>query len=179
MEAKAILYHSNKKERCRKFISGEEYLILSENLKDDNWLGKGMYFWDNMGNAKWWNKKQCRRNPDISYTIVAVNVDLEKLLDLTDFQVYENLEKIWQDVCKKIKMSPDVPLGNKLNFLFDTQDFLKEYAIIKVNGKYNGTPNKGFFEYNYKTRKAEPTMATKCIYSIRDEGCIIEKEIVS
>ena len=44
MESKAILYHSNKKYKCKKFISQSDYLIVSENDKDDIWLGKGMYF---------------------------------------------------------------------------------------------------------------------------------------
>ena len=73
MESKAILYHSNKQDECNKFISQEEYLILSGNSRDDVWLGKGMYFWDNRGNAEWWNKKQSKRNPNITYTIVAAN----------------------------------------------------------------------------------------------------------
>lgn len=55
MESKAILYHSNTKEECDTFISQENYLIESKNAYDDKWLGYGMYFWDNKGNAVWWN----------------------------------------------------------------------------------------------------------------------------
>lgn len=53
MESKIILYHSDEENKCKQFVDKENVLILSGNTKDDIWLGKGMYFWDNMGNAKW------------------------------------------------------------------------------------------------------------------------------
>ena len=59
MESKIILYHSDEENKCKQFVDKENVLILSGNTKDDIWLGKGMYFWDNMGNDNWWNKKQC------------------------------------------------------------------------------------------------------------------------
>ena len=177
MESKVILYHSNREEECNKFIT-EEYLALSENPKDDIWLGKGMYFWDNRGNAEWWNKKQCKRNSGVVFTIVAANAELDEMLDLTDFDIYMKLEEFWQSICKKIKKNPNVPLGNKLNFFFNSQGFDSMYAIIKVFGKYNGTPSDGLFKFKYNTMYSEPTIAVKCIYSVRDVRCIIEKELV-
>ena len=178
MESKLILYHSNKENECNQFICEKEYLILSKNKRDDIWLGKGMYFWDNKGNAYWWNRKQCKKNPNIQYIIVAANARLDELLDLTDFDVYIKLEELWQNICRKIQRNSDVPLGNKLDFLFDIQHFKKKYAIIKVYGKYNSTPNRGIFRFDYSTVKKEPTIGVKCIYSIRDGRCIEEKELV-
>jgi hypothetical protein len=178
MESKAILYHSNKKEACEQFASKEDYLIISENSKDDIWLGRGMYFWDNMGNARWWNEKQCKRNHDKVYKIVVANAELDELLDLTDVEVYKKLEELWQGICKKIDKDPNVPLGNKLNFFFDEQGFGNRYAIIKVYGKYNRTPNDGVFKFEYDKMRSEPTIAVKCIYSIRDSRCILEKGLI-
>lgn len=43
------------------------YLIYKEDIikngfdpscDDDDWLGEGVYFWDNLNNAKWWNKNK-------------------------------------------------------------------------------------------------------------------------
>lgn len=178
MESRVILYHSNKEEECIQFISKEEYLIISENSKDDIWLGRGMYFWDNKGNVRWWNKKQRKKNPDKVYAMVAANAKLDELLDLTDYEIYKKLEEFWQAICKKIKKDPNVPLGNKINFLFDARGFSGMYAIIKVYGKYNATPNDGLFKFEYDTMKSEPTVAVKCIYSIRDNRCIVEKGLV-
>ena len=179
MEAKAILYHSNKEDECKKFISKKDYLILSKNSKDDIWLGKGMYFWDNRGNANWWNQKQSRRKPNEVYSIAVVNADLCELLDLTDFDIYMKLEELWEAACKKMKKNSNVPLGNKLNFFFDSYGFETMYAIIKVYGKYNSTPSQGLFKFEYSSMRAEPTIGVKCIFNIRDKRCIIEKELVN
>lgn len=62
--------------------------------------------------------------------------------------------------------------------MFDTRGFSGMYAIIKVYGKYNATPNDGLFKFEYDTMKSEPTVAVKCIYSIRDNRCIVEKGLV-
>ena len=67
-------------------------------------------------------------------------------------------------------------LGNKLNFLFDTMGFQEQYDIIKVYGKYNRTYNKGFFKFDYNSMKSEPTIGVKCIYSVRNAKCIVEKD---
>lgn len=177
MESKIILFHSDEESKCKKFIEEENSLIISENSKDDIWLGKGMYFWDNKGNANWWKDKQESRNKDKRYSIVIVNAVLDKLLDLTDFEVYMKMEELWQEICKLCNLDSNVPVGKKLNFLFETLNFEEEYDLIKVYGKYNHTPNKGFFKFDYRSMKSEPTMVIKCIYSIRNEECIVEKEI--
>lgn len=177
MESKVILYHSNKKEKCQKFINNESPLIISENTKDDIWLGKGMYFWNNKGNAKWWNRQQSFRHNNSEYSIIVINALFkDNLLDLTDFDVYMNLENLWKKFCLLLKYKYDMPLGNKLDILFDALNFGEKYDLIKVYGKYNYTPNKGFFSYDFKSMKAEPTIGVKCIYNIRKETCIIEKD---
>lgn len=152
--------------------------ILSGNSKDDIWLGKGMYFWDNRGNANWWKRKQCDKHPNAKYSIVAVNAILDNLLYLTDYDIYMKLDELWKQICQLSDLNSNVPLGEKLNFLFDSLGFGEKYDLIKVYGKYNYTPSKGFFKFDYKNVKSEPTIGVKCIYSIRNENCIIEKEKV-
>ena len=178
MESRIIIYHSDEEEKCKEFVDNENVLILSGNSKDDIWLGKGMYFWDNIGNAKWWNHKQCDRHPDMKYSIAVANVVLDNLLDLTDYDVYMSLDKLWKQICQLCGLNPNVQLGGKLNFLFDTLDFEQKYDLIKVYGKYNNTFNKGFFKFDYSTMKSEPTIGVKCIYSIRSANCIIENDLI-
>ncbi|MCD8221830.1 MAG: hypothetical protein LUD07_06505 [Clostridiales bacterium] len=176
MESKAILYHSNKEDECKRFISEKDYLIVSKNNKDDIWLGKGMYFWDNRGNVDWWNKKQVKRHPEDIFSIIVANVNLEGLLDLTDIEIYEKLEELWITICKKAKLNVNKPLGNKLNYLMDIEKYSIVYSVIKVYGKYNRTPSDGIFKFDYKTDRAEPTIGVKCIYNVMSADCIIEKE---
>lgn len=178
MESRIILYHSDEEKKCKDFIEKSDELLLSGNNKDDIWLGQGMYFWDNLGNANWWNSKQCNRHPDVKYCIAIANVVLNNLLDLTDFEVYTTLEKLWKQICQKSGLDENVQLGNKLNFLFDTMGFQEQYDIIKVYGKYNRTYNKGFFKFDYSSMKSEPTIGVKCIYSVRNAKCIVEKDLI-
>lgn len=178
MESKIVLYHSDEEKKCSEFIKEENKLLVSGNSKDDIWLGKGMYFWDNKGNVKWWKRKQSSRHSDTKYSIVIANAVLDKLLDLTDYDVYTMLDQLWKKVCKLCDLCPDVELGGKLDFLFDTLDFAEQYDLIKVYGKYNNTPNNGFFKFDYNTMKAEPTIGVKCIYNVRNESCIVEKALM-
>ena len=177
MESKTILFHSNEEKRCNEFLDGKVSLILSGNSKDDKWLGTGMYFWDNKGNANWWNRRQKIRHPSKQYKVVRVNADTGRVLDLTDFEVYKKTKDIWENLCKIIKQDPDVPLGNKLNTLFSIySDWNEAYNVLKVYGKYKGTPANGIFKFDYESNEAEPTIAVKCIYNIKNAGCILEKE---
>ena len=100
--------------------------------------------WDNIGNVKWWKRKQCDKHLDKKYCIVAANAVLNNLLDLTDYDVYTNLDKLWKQMCELCNLDSDVELGGKLNFLFEALDFSQQYDLVKVYGKYNRTPNKGF-----------------------------------
>ena len=50
------VYHCNSEEKCNDFIIRKK-LLESNHPYDSFWLGKGMYFWDNLGNAKYWRKK--------------------------------------------------------------------------------------------------------------------------
>ena len=179
MESKIILFHSNEGSLCDDFLSCKLPLIYSQNSKDDIWLCQGMYFWDNRGNANWWNNKQSKKCPSKTYKILKVNACIDDLLDLTDYEVYMKLEKIWKKYCKCTRSDPNVPLGNKLNTMYLAfSDWKETYKIIKVFGKYKFTHNDGIFNFDYNSDMSEPTMAVKCIYNIRDSSCIIEKELL-
>lgn len=47
-------YHKNRKERASK-ICGFKNFPISRGKR--MWLGDGIYFWDTIDNAKWWNSK--------------------------------------------------------------------------------------------------------------------------
>ena len=179
MESKTILFHSNEENLCDAFLSGKESLLLSGNSNDDKWLGQGMYLWDNRGNATWWNNKQAKRHPEKKYKIVKINACTDDLLDLTDYDVYIKTKALWERYCKLTETDPNVPLGNKLNTMYSAfSDWNIMYKVIKIFGKYNRTPSRGIFTFDYNSMDAEPTMAVKCIYSIKDGSCITEKEII-
>lgn len=175
MYSEVVLYHCNDIEKCENFIKNANGLIYSSHAKDDIWLGNGMYFWDNKANARWWQRKKENNNSNKEYCIVESRIKLDKLLDLTDLEVYNKMEAIWNCYTKTQNKNPDIPLGNKLNLLFTEMGFDKMYSTIKVYGKYNYTKNNGFFTYNVHSNKAEPTIAIKCIYNVKKSDCISAK----
>lgn len=68
------VYHCNDKQRCEKFLKEDNYLIWSE--EDGIWLGSGMYFWDNLSNAKYWkgekNEKHIIELPFQLYLLIFI-----------------------------------------------------------------------------------------------------------
>jgi hypothetical protein len=54
-----------------------------------------MCFWDNYGNAKYWEKEKQRKEPTKKYTIIKAKVSLENVRDLTDIKVCKKVNNIW------------------------------------------------------------------------------------
>lgn len=136
----SILYHCNDKTRCQKFLDNKKFMI--ESKEDGIWLGNGMYFWDNLSNAKFWYRKKQQKHDEL--LIVQSNVYTDFLLDLTDLDVCNKMEQLWNKVYKEneIKIPKDkITLGVKLNYLYDYYNMFKDvYQVIKVIGKYKKTP---------------------------------------
>ena len=174
----SILYHCNDKTRCQKFLDNKKFMI--ESKEDGIWLGNGMYFWDNLSNAKFWYKKKQQKHDEL--LIVQSNVYTDFLLDLTDLDVCNKMEQLWNKVYKEneIKIPKDkITLGVKLNYLYDYYDMFKDvYQVIKVIGKYKKTPQNSFYKYDLDSRRAEPTTAIKCIYNVKNVDEIATREKV-
>lgn len=171
-----ILYHCNKQEECLKFLNKQDYLISSQ--EDGIWLGKGMYFWDNISNARFWKREKIKRESNSQLSIVCIKANGDRILDLTDLEVCNKIADIWIKLSEKGKIKfENEPLGKKLNVLYEIfPDFIKMYPMIKIYGMYSKTPKNNLFSYDIRTQKAEPTLISKCIYSIKDSKCILEKE---
>lgn len=174
----SILYHCNDKTRCQKFLDNKKFMI--ESKEDGIWMGNGMYFWDNLSNAKFWYRKKQQKHDDL--LIVQSNVYTDFLLDLTDLDVCNKMEQLWNKVYKEneIKIPKDkITLGAKLNYLYDYYDMFKDvYQVIKVIGKYKKTPQNNFYKYDLDSRRAEPTTAIKCIYNVKNVDAIATREKV-
>lgn len=173
----AILYHCNDLYRCNNFVNYKGFMIVSK--EEGKWLGNGMYFWDNISNAMFWKEKKLRDNPYVSHSIIIANVFLDKLLDLTDLDVCTKMGVLWNTYVEKtgIDKLENHELGFKLNILFKTFDIVNErYNVIKVYGKYNHTPDNKFWTYDLTRNYVEPISSVKCIYNVKSEDAIGEKE---
>lgn len=173
-ESNTILYHCNDERRCLKFLNSNTYMILSP--EDGKWLGQGMYFWDNLGNAKYWEKEKRRKEPDKKHMIVAARVSLENVLDLTDKDICKELENVWSKYKEVLGIDSEPELGKKLNLLYRSiPDFSNIYKVIKVLGRYVNTPPNGFVKYMPRSETVEPVLSAKVIYNVKRNDAILER----
>lgn len=179
MEANLKLYHCNDAKRCNRFLKDKNYYIISK--EDGIWLGNGMYFWDNISNALYWQDIKIRKNKDGDYKIVSANVLLSKLLDLTDKQVCVKMNYLWNIFQNTIGDHKEVELGKRLNILFDYfHDILvAEYDVIKIYGYYKENSKNEFISYDPNIKYPQPRLDTKCIYSVRNINCIFDRKEVN
>ena len=109
------VYHANDRLKVENFLKTNE-LIIS---KDTNWLGSGMYFWDNLSNAKYWKNEKLRKNETIDIKIIKGKIFLEKLLDLTDEETVKKIDKTWDIISKDSEIKKmeikKIELGRKLD----------------------------------------------------------------
>ena len=175
------VYHTNDRLKVKNFLKTNE-LIIS---KDTNWLGKGMYFWDNLSNAKYWKNEKLRKRETTDIKIIKGKIFLEKLLDLTDEETVKYIDDIWSFISKfseiqKIKIEK-AELGRKLDVIFDfyknipgKESKIFDYNVIKCLGSYR----KNLMGSLYLFCESNLTLSNKVIYSVKENICIGKFEII-
>ena len=177
-----LLYHCNFSEKCKNFLCEDSGLIWSN--EDGIYLGDGMYFWDNISNAEYWEKIKQKSSKDT--LILRCNVFVDKLLDLTDKDICNKVNELWKELNNSMIKRRDYNiyngktyLGDKLNLLFkELPTFSESYYVIKAYYKYNKTPQSNLFKYNIYDKIIEPVLNIKCIYNVKNNSVIGYKEVV-
>ena len=167
MVANIVGYHANYASKFPDPIP-ENYLIVSN---DTDWLGNGMYYWDNRSNAQYWIRKKKKDSPGECIFLVAGNIIIDQLLDLTDQDIIGVVEKTWINYCKlkKIVDYSNIPIGVRLNRLFDFFAYYRqEYKVIKGIGFYRRAKQHVFF-IDENCNKEFPCLTSqiKTIYCVK------------
>lgn len=161
MDTKIPLYHCNCESVASKLAKGQ--LVFSTHPDDDLWGGRGMYFWDNVGNANYWSKNKPNRTKIIR-CVASFNSE-DNLLDLTDNDVEFKFDKLLSLTDKHII---DKPIGKKIDYLCKSLDF----KIVRFFGEYNSTPQTSLINDSNNPNKL--TNKVKVIYCIKsDDGLIL------
>lgn len=129
-------FHANDKERCEKFLSNYEYLIISE---DTDFLGNGMYFWEQQSRAEWWLKE---KHKDV---IVCAEIITEDMLDLNDPAVCSKIQHLYERIGNAVKNryikkypKMDMQTGVKLNVLFESFGFyMNAFKVVRGTRVYD------------------------------------------
>ena len=163
-------YHANDEQRCRQFLNGETIISSS----DVHFFGFGMYFWDNLSNARYWAKEKRRKNSDSTISqwwIVRAHINTSDVLDLTDEQILDTVNKLWVQYCRLSKCNVNAPLGKKLDILFDYFECLSVYTIIKGNGRYDRIHRVEFLDGSYIVNNI------KCMYCVKCRTVLLSRAL--
>ena len=144
------VYHVDSETRINRYIQGTEFLDSTE---AGDWLGAGMYFWDNIANSKYWWNIKTRNNPTVNYQVVKVQQTFsdEELLDLTDRDILARTIQFADLLAKKGKgHRNDVTkhMGALLNALYEVTSESPElfgfsFSVIKGTGLYRKSDLRG------------------------------------
>jgi hypothetical protein len=173
IEPNIIAFHVNEEVKSNKFLSSKE-LVLFE---DTHYLGTGMYFWDNKSNADYWVEKKKKDGVNPIY-VSKCNILLSPpLLDMTDKEVINRVERFWQNYCNKInEKKTNQHLGTILDVLYAV--FPEIYGQMKVS-KAHGFYNSRFlhsFLYNLG-KNTYVDNSHKTIYCVRCSSKIVNQEL--
>lgn len=176
--ANIIGYHVNDKDRCEKFLNEDEYIIFSNDI---SWLGYGMYFWDNQANANYWITQKKRKDKNIQYIAkIQANIFIDKLLDLTDQDVLDTFDRLWEQYCNREKINKNQAIGIKLDRLFDFIKIIDDsFKVIRVFGKYEKLEEKDFLIYKIQNDKTSVSLTNKIrmVYCVRSYDYVCNRTL--
>lgn len=170
-------YHVNSEEKCKHFLSRELHLIIS---KDTEYLGAGMYFWDNKSNAKYWFNQRQKKRPSNLFMVISCNISLDKLLDLTDSDIMIAVDKAWQAVEKRgrEKLLPLKP-GARLDYIRKYNPLINTMTVFKMIAKYEKDEPKYAIGNSYMAHNVKTIYCVKDPEAITGDPVDCTKEVVA
>ena len=143
-----IGFHGCDQSVVDKVITGEENLLASTN--DYDWLGNGIYFWENNeARALQWAQELSKRNGSSikSPAVLGAVIDLGYCLDLTDSQCLFELKKGY-DALVALTQEAGKPLPQNTNIGKSTDLLLRKLdcAVIETMHRINRFANKRAYD---------------------------------
>ena len=169
-------FHGCDESLCNQLVNGDVHLDYSENPYD--WLGKGMYFWENdPARALLWaessmkypqNKKQIITKP----AVVGAVICLGKCLDFMEISNLQKLRNIYDDLTSK---GITLPENTGRDFYKRNLDcFLINYLVAqeKASGIEYDSVRGVFFEGNELYKNAGFREKNHIQISVINPNCI-------
>ena len=143
-----IGFHGCDKSVVDKVLAGEENLIASTN--DYDWLGNGIYFWENNETrALLWAQDLAKRKYSSVKTpaVIGAIIDLGYCFDLTDSIYLNELRKAY-DVFVDFYKNTGLPLPQNTDVGASTDKLIRKLdcAVIQTAHKINQDANKRAFD---------------------------------
>ncbi|WP_196606588.1 hypothetical protein [Pectinatus frisingensis] len=168
-------YHVNNEKKCSDFLSSQESHLIVSN--DTIYLGSGMYFWDNIGNAHYWKRMREKNSRDVFLVLQCV-LDIDALLDLTDPEISSKIDHLWDMFEKKSKSGHKKPLKNlagKLDYLYEACTTIKCFHVIRIIAEYDHKIN----DANIFCGKNYIAQNVRVIYCVKNNCAIKDKKLLA
>lgn len=132
---------------------------------EDDWLGEGVYFWDDIRNAKWWMKKN-RLFPKCIF-VCRLNCNLSNYLDLDNKFEMDKLDafskNFLNEISKRNGKKPNFKNINQIKkFFCDMYCSKNNISILSFTFKHD-IINKAGFKVDTLSRKQICVRETNCI----------------
>lgn len=139
------VYHGTTKKNALSILKSNEFIPGEDNI-DEQYLGKGIYFFRNMQHAVWWNLRHASHN-NVTHLIYRkymskysvlnckIEYDEENLLDLNDMNQVAKYNKICQKLKDKFLNDDDYKNAKYkdraiINFLYKN-NYMEGISIIR------------------------------------------------
>lgn len=156
------VYHGTTKKNAKKIFKDQRF-IPGEDEDNEDFLGRGIYFFTNNEHAVLWNLKKAKdnRKNDLSYknyiiyySVISANISIQRknMLDLEDIRDLVKYDKI----CKRFEkeFEDDIEYINAthkeraiINYFYKKRYMDNIYAIRKIMGQKNNTTDLNAAEY--------------------------------
>lgn len=174
MERKKIYgYHGTTQENANRIVSEQAF---QDSVKDNEWLGHGVYFFAYLGHAKWWVGAWRYRGMETSILKAALEFTDEQLLDLDDPEQFMLAEDVVKEAIRVASDSGDLQYGANLEKMEES----KKWNFV-CNTIRSICPEIGIIIYTFPTKPRfyvigyQQTQRQICV---SDHSIIKEVEIV-
>ncbi len=186
MESETVTYfqspvfHVGRKNKVNHFCNDDNFIICHK--EDGNWLGNGMYFWDNEYDANYWFCNLKKKYPDELYLCTKGNLKVpeDQMLNLTNKKDMDQFSKELEHLCSLFKREVKNSLGANINLyykLYEEFSGYKPFIVSKIFAQYANIPVN---ELIYKPSMG-PKITTniRTIYSVLEASAIHNRILVS
>lgn len=176
------VYHVNTSDNIQNYINNTVFLDSKE---AGDWLGAGMYFWDNLSNSKYWYAIKTHQHFGVDFSAVKVQQQFEEedLLDLTDKDTISKVLSYSGMLQKRKGTNGDVSvhMGALLNAIYavmqESPEFIPfSFSVIKGIGLYKKTRlehNEGALWDESLSRTPHLTHYMKTIYLFKHDKHVV------
>lgn len=157
-------YHTTTRESAEKILASE----FKANRKTDNdWLGVGIYFWDDIVNADWWKEVRFKNSTEACVLCAKLTCEEKEYIDFTQKENMEALLRFAEEMGKEMETSG----SERPNF--ESVERSRHFYCTYFKWKYQIKIMRYTFEHTEYNAVGFP------LYKIRPQLCVTDASVIS